>query len=499
MKLIDSAEMKRLEKSVFNDYLLPSIVLMENAARSFFDALKNEYGDLSSKKIAVFCGKGNNGGDGFAISRYLQNAGGDITVFLLCDKNKLAGDALSNYNIIRKMNIPVKTELSVLDNYDIIVDAIFGIGFHGEVGGIERSAIGLINESKAYVASVDIPSGAISENGKIGGMCVRADLVVTFGFGKIGLYLYPAKSYVKKVVVADISIPKDVVDNFTEGAYLLNSDILRKLPERYDYAHKGNFGRLLCVCGSFGMTGACELAATAALKSGAGLITAAAPYDASKVLASKFTEIMTMSLSENADDAADEILGFNKDVVLLGCGIGRSEYAKRLADRVISRCEKPMVIDADGINALLENINLLRQRSAPAVLTPHIVEFSRLLGISADEVMEDRINLALRFAKENKCVLVLKSADTVVALPDGKFYILSGGNSGMAKGGSGDVLAGLCASLMAQGASAEDAACVSVYLHSAAGFYAKADLGEYSMTAKDIIKYLPKAFGEKNI
>lgn len=494
---VNSDEMKKIEERTFNDFCVPSVVLMENAAHGFFDALKSETGCVSGKKIAVFCGKGNNGGDGYAIARYLFNAGAYITVFRLCDEEKIKGDAKTNYEIIKKMNITIKENPCDLKDCDIIIDAIFGIGFYGKAEGKEKEAIELINESKAFTASVDVPSGICVSDGKVDGEAVFADLVVTFGFYKTGLFLYPAKEYAKKVVCCDISIPKNIADSGGK-TFLLDKDILKLLPERKANSHKGSFGRVLCLAGSEKYTGAAYLCATAAQKSGAGLVTCAVPECAYEILASKFTEVMTLALAKDITLAQETIKDFAKDVLLVGCGMGRSEYAKNIILNTIESTDVPCVIDADGLNALIGHLDLLKKRKNATILTPHIKEFARLLDVSTEEVLDNRLSLVCSFAKEYGVVLVLKSADTVIALPDGKVFICAYSNSGLAKGGSGDVLAGICVSLLAQSVTAEAAACAAVYLHSRAGFFAKENLGEYFMTATDIIKYLPMAFGEKD-
>lgn len=497
MKLITSGGMRNLEKICFDEFGIPSVILMENAAHGFFRVLKEECKSLCGKKTAVFCGKGNNGGDGFAIARYLKNEGADVTVFLLFEEEKISGDALTNYEIIKKMGVKIQKDCNFNENFDIIVDAIFGTGFCGEVKEAEMNVICAINKSGARIFSVDIPSGGIADSGAIGGICVKAEQTITFGVAKAGLFLYPLKEYAGKVTVCDISIPKMLIDDYDTKTHLLDRDILKLMPERKANTHKGSYGRVLAVCGSYGMTGACEMAATAAAKSGAGLVTAAVPENVFNILASKFTEVMTVALNDDADEAAKMLLSMAKDVLLIGCGISRSEFAKKLTLKLLAECDFPVVLDADGINAVNGNINVLKERTAPTVITPHIAEIARLLEISTEDVLKNRMSLCGEFSKNYGCILVLKSADTVIASPNGEIYVTDGGNSGLAKGGSGDVLAGLCASMLAQKLTPFQASLTAVYLHSRAGCYARDELGEYVMSPTDIIKYLPKAFSEK--
>ena len=497
MKLLDKEQMKSIENIAFTDYSVPSIVLMENAAHSFFNIINEETDCIANKKIAVFCGKGNNGGDGYAIARYLKNANAEVFVYSLCDDGLISGDSLINYSICLKMQIPIYKTLPEKLDCDIIIDSIFGIGFHGEAVGLEKDAIILINNTKCPTFSVDCPSGIDVTLGKTSEYAVKADLTVTFGLPKTGLYLFPARAYSKKIVTVDISIPKNITDDFNADTYLLDDDILKHLPERYNGGHKGTFGRVLCVCGSIGFTGAAELSATAAQKSGVGLVSVCAAADVCNILATKFTEIMTISLDTMARKAAEKILKTPKDALLIGCGIGKGDYQTELVFELIKNDGSVKVIDADGLNAVSQNPDILKKSKSPVIITPHIAEFARLVKRNAEEVLADRINLSKRFAKEYNVILVLKSADTLVCLPDGTLYILSEPNSGMAKGGSGDVLAGIITSFSAQGIAPEISAPLGVYIHSLSGRFAKEDLGEYFMTSSDIIKYLPKAFGKR--
>ena len=490
MLLVNGEQMRTLEAEAINEYKMPSVILMENAAQGFFRRLRGEWGEVSGKRLCVVCGGGNNGGDGFAIARLAQNAGAEVSVALLCGEEKIKGDAEINYKIIKKMGIAVTTDLP--DRPDIIVDAIFGTGFHGEVKEHERGFIEKINAAGAFVAAVDIPSGAFAADGQIGGCCVRADMTVAFGEAKVGLYLYPAKAYCGKIFVEKISVPQQLISGFDSGTYLLDSSAVN-IPPRDDSGHKGSFGRVSCVCGSRGMTGACFMSATAALKSGAGLVTAAVGSDIADIMAVKFTEVMLRVLPETPADAYKELCGLASDVILVGCGIGRGEPAASLARLLISRAEQPVVIDADGINAICGNINILSERSAPCVITPHLAEFARLLGKDVGEVMKNRMALGREFSEKYNAVLVLKSADTLIFEPGGRMYVCGASNSGMATAGSGDVLAGTVAGLIAQGADCASAARAGVYIHSRAGELAARLFGEYGMTAGNILENLPAA------
>lgn len=502
MKLTDVKTMQALERTAITEYGVPSILLMENAASGFVSALLKDVPDASKKTICVVCGKGNNGGDGFAIARMLYNLGTDVSCVCLVDASCLSGDAKTNYEIVKKMGIPF---INVEDckSKDILIDAIFGTGFHGDTEGEAKKAIDIINESSAFVASVDIPSGVSADTGMASLSSVFADLCVTFSVLKPGHLLFPGKSHIKKLVKTDISIPRAVINDCVSGYDIIDKSAYHKIPARTQNSHKSSFGKVLAFVGSKGMSGAAVLSSSAILKSGAGMVTATIPESIYEPVAKQVAAVMTYVLPCENDvlsaNTADLILEKMKsqDVLLMGCGIGTSESAKETVKRVLLENKKPTVLDADGLNALSECTNLLKEASCDLVLTPHIMEFSRLSGVSVDEIKARPIELARAFATEYGVTLVLKDAVTLVATKEGKIYISSVSNSGMATAGSGDVLAGIITGLMAQGASPEDAAASGVYLHLAAGELAKDAFGEYGMTAEDILTNVPIALKEK--
>jgi len=497
VKLVTAGQMTELEQIAINTYGIDGLLLMENAARSFCDALEAEWGDLHNQNIAVFCGKGNNGGDGFAISRHLANRGACVTVVMEFNPADLKQDARKNFDIITCMEIPVVT-LSEIEKtqFDIVIDALLGTGFHGTATGIMVDLINAINDSGAKIVAVDVPSGADCSCGAVNGPCVHADLTITFALPKPGHFLYPAKEFCGKVVTTDISIPKKVTEDFSATTYTLDSTLAECLPPRRENAHKGSFGKVLVFAGSVGMSGAAVMTTTAILKTGAGMVTAAVPDALCDLFATQFPEAMTLPLP--AENTAAFILEKleNQNVFLAGCGLGSAEETQNTLRLLVLACKKPMVIDADGINALAGHIHLIKNKTVPVVLTPHPLEFSRLSGLSVDYIQKNRLQVARDFATENGVVLVLKGADTVVAHPEGKAYISPQSNSGLAKAGSGDVLAGIIAALIAQGAVPGDAANLGVYLHSQAGMLARQKLGAYSMTASDVLSALPEAICE---
>lgn len=499
MKVVNVSQMRELERTAMDLYGVPSLLLMENAAAGFLSALQSETGTLAGKKIHVFCGKGNNGGDGFAIARMAHNAGANVAVTLLFDEVTAAGDAKTNLEIVKKMGIPF-VPIEAVEHCDIVVDAIFGTGFHGETQGAAKEAIAQINKSPVFVASVDIPSGVSADNGYASDIAVTADLCVTFAAIKPGHLLFPGRAHVKKLIKTDISIPREVINQLQSGYDVIDKSKAMQIPKREANSHKGSFGKALAFVGSLGMSGAAVLSASAILKSGAGMATAAVPESISGICASHLAAVTTWPLpcesgvlKENAADLLLEKLN-TQDVLLAGCGIGTSDAARKTVCRLVMENKKPMVLDADGLNAISGCPEILLKKKGEIVLTPHIAEFSRLCGLTTDEIKKNAMTVAQDFAMKYGVTLVLKDAVTIVATKAGAIFISTCSNSGMATAGSGDVLAGIIAGLLAQGASSEDAAVCGVYIHLSAGLAARKAKGEYGMTSEDLLSAVPEAF-----
>lgn len=503
MKLLTASQMTELEQLAICEYGISSLLLMENAARSFCDVLESELGSLAKKRTVIFCGRGNNGGDGFAIGRHLTNRGAEVTVAADFDPAKLKQDAGTNFDIITRMGIPVVSPAELGSRrFDIAVDALFGTGFHGEAEGAQSEMIHAINHCSDYVAAVDVPSGINCTDGSCSRTCVRADLTVTFGMAKLGQFLYPAKENVGKLAVTDISLPRTLTQSFPTPYHTLDTGLASLLPDRAENSHKGSFGKVLVFAGSPGLCGAGSMAAEAVLRTGAGMVTAALPRSLMEVFSVHCREAMTLPLPTEGEQLAKSAAGMvleklkTQEVLLAGCGLGSGEGTKRALLSVVTACDKPLVLDADGINLLKGNINILQNKTTPVILTPHPLEFSRISGHSMEYIRQNRIAAAVDFAEKFKVFLVLKGADTVVAHPDGEVYICPLSNSGLATAGSGDVLSGIIASLLAQGVSAGDAANLGVYLHSRAGWLARQKRGAYGMTAGDLLMALPEAVME---
>ncbi len=498
-------EMRNLDRAATEIGMIPSILLMENAALACVRELKKDF-NLSECKVAIFCGKGNNGGDGLAIAKHLYNAGIDVNVYLV-NGNDFSGDAKINYDIVNAMDIPVDTVTDtdgfeyVIRSYDILVDAILGTGISGVVRGSVFDIIKLINENARYVLSVDVPSGINSDNGEICGICINAEKTVTFAAYKIGMFMYPAADSTGEIVVAPISIPKAVIKSQNLLINVTDNEFVRKnLTVRNNNTQKSDYGKLLIIAGSRGMTGAAYLASEAALKSGAGLITLACPESVNTVLENKTTEVMTLPLSDNdghfAYSATSEIINKidNFDAVLIGPGLGRSNDVQEFVKTVLKACDVPVIVDADALYAVAQNKDVLRGCTCDLIFTPHAMEMSRLTGLDISYIEDNRVQVSREFSEETGAVLLLKGHHSLVTAPSLMQYINSTGNPGMASGGSGDVLTGIIAAFVARGIDSPIAAAMGAYIHGMAGDIAKEHYGEESLSAKNILECLPKAF-----
>lgn len=490
-KIVSAEKMRQLEKRVF-DLGIDSFTVMEKAALRIADEIIARV-DTAAKILAV-CGKGNNGGDGLAVARMLKMTGYDVTVCLPFGEPATA-DAQKNFEIVKKLDINIIEPMDFV-GYDVIIDALLGTGLCKE---IETDIPEKINLSGAYVVAVDIPSGISSDTGAVCKTAVKADLTVALGFKKYGHSVYPGKQYCGEMVVCDIGIPFDEECDTFET----DMEFVRKIvPVAKNDAHKGDMGKLSVIAGSRGFTGAATLCCEAALKSGCGLVTLFTPENLNEIYEKKLTEAMTLPLPGENNIDADLILEHSDrlksaDAVVIGPGLGRYCDAEKII-KFLFENEIPTVIDADGINAVSANINILSEKKGEVILTPHMGEFSRLTGMTVEEILSDRLGEARKFAAGYGVTLVLKGAGTVIALPDGKAYINHTGNSGMATGGSGDVLSGTLGAFLARGISAAESAVAAVYIHGLAGDIAAGKLGRESMLPTDIISCLPDALMIKN-
>jgi hydroxyethylthiazole kinase-like uncharacterized protein yjeF len=509
MKVATVAEMRRIDLAAIEEYGIPSIVLMENAGVEVVRQMENILGNLHNKKISVFAGTGNNGGDGFVVARHLYNQGAKVKVFLIGSKTSVLGDALTNLQIITHMGIDIlevenqhdwdKVKIAMTFT-DCLVDALLGTGFTGKLRDNMTQVVESINKMNKIIVAIDIPTGVDADTGQIQSVAVKANHTITLALAKQGLLLYPGASYVGELSVADIGIPRLLLSDLSIQQNLITStDAGELFSKRQPDVHKGSCGKVLVVAGSRGLTGAASLAANAAMRTGAGLVTLGIAESLHDIMEAKLTEVMTIPLAEGAagfvgEDAYTNIttLSLQSDIVAIGPGLGRHEETLSLVRQVIKNVERPLVIDADALYALIGHTSILLEAKSMPILTPHPGEMARLVGLTADEVNQDRIYIARQAAIEWGSIIILKGARTVVAFPDGEVYINSSGNAGMATGGAGDVLTGVIAGLIGQGLSSHEAALAGVYIHGLAGDIV-ARSGMIGMIASDIIKALPAA------
>ena len=509
MKVATAEQMQELDRKAIETYRIPGIVLMENAGRGAAEALFNAFPDILKKRVAIIAGKGNNGGDGFVIGRYLLNRGIPVKAFLLADPKTLRGDAETAFQIFLRMKgevIPVPSFKDYqkvkrdLEKFDLLIDAIFGTGLDAEVRGYYREVIDHLNTLQKPMVAVDIPSGLDANTGRPLGTAIRATFTVTFGLPKVGHLISPGIHYVGVLKVVDICIPGRLVDEEKIQTYLVEGEDIRKrlsVPRRPD-THKGDYGHLLVIAGSVGKTGAAAMACEAALRMGAGLVTLAIPKSLNAIMEVKLTEVMTEPLPETPKQtlglrAFNSILRLceNKDAVIIGPGVGTLKETQTLVLKLLKALNLPIVLDADGLTALATQPKTLPAANPSIILTPHPGEMARLTGSTAKEVQEDRIGVSRRFSQSQHVHLILKGHRTLTATPKGEIFINPTGNPGMASGGTGDVLTGMIGGLICQGFDILSSLQTAVYLHGLAGDEVAREKGEKSLVATDLIQKIP--------
>ena len=481
--LVSGKEMKNWEKQAMERYKTPSVLLMERAALAVVEELLSGAYDIQNVLIA--CGTGNNGGDGLAVARLLRTKGINVQVCVVGALEKLSSDAKRQLEMYQAISGKFVTA-PAYDEYTVMVDAIFGIGCNREVTGIAAEVIEAMNAQKAPVVAIDVPSGISSDTGKVCGVGVMADVTVTFFTEKLGMLLYPGNDYCGKIKVADLGIPFEKAEECRIIAY--DEKELERLPKRKGDSHKGTYGKVLVIAGSPKICGAAYLAAAGSYRVGAGLV---------KVYTSRENQTAIQTL---LPEALLEVCDWNRpvlknlkecmdwaDVIVIGPGLGTDRTAEKILEYAVCKSEVPLVIDADGLNILSKNREWMHEISVPLIMTPHVQEMARLTGTSKEMIKKKPAAAAESFAAEYPVTLVLKDARTIVAKENELTYLNLSGNSGMAAGGSGDVLAGILGGLLAQGMDSLEAARLGVYLHGKAGDAAATKKGEYSMTARDIL------------
>ncbi|MBI3603512.1 MAG: NAD(P)H-hydrate dehydratase [Nitrospirae bacterium] len=510
MKIITAAQMQALDRRAMTEARIPSLTLMDRAGAGVVEAMAQAFGPLRGKTVTVFCGKGNNGGDGLVVARLLKRQRVRVQVLLMTKATDLAGDATIMYRRFTKAagaatlhNAPSSEQTrTLLGKSHLIVDALLGTGLSASVTGPYRTAIEAINASDLPVIAVDLPSGIRADTGAVMGTAVRAALTVTVALPKLGLYVGPGIDHAGDIRIVDIGIPRSFANEVPSRITLMTiEDVRRLIPRRTPSSHKGTYGHAGIIAGSVGKTGAAALAAKAALRIGAGLVTVATPSSVNDTLEAKLLEAMTAPMPETkartlARSGLDRLLTFinARSAVAIGPGLTTHPETVDLLQTLIPRLEKPAVLDADALNALAGHTALLAECKTQPILTPHPGEMARLdEDATTQSINEDRIGVATRFAKRRGVILVLKGARTVVAHPDGRVTICPTGNPGMATAGTGDALTGIIVGLLAQRLSPWDAAFVGTYLHGLAGDLAAAAVGPAGMTAGDLIERIPSA------
>lgn len=511
MRLVLGTEIAKIDRMACELCGISGLWLMENAGTAVADFAESLFKKRlldKNKEVLLLAGGGNNGGDALVVARLLAERGYKTWTALLCSPEKYKGDAAANWQRLAELGLPyfaVVDEAGLAELAEraaaasLVIDGIFGTGFHGSAQGIIGQAIDIVNGSGSLLLAIDVPSGVNATDGTVQGSAICADYTVTFGWAKYGTKVYPANDFVGEMTVADIGLPAHLPDKIASNITEVDPSLAKDwLPVRRQESHKGTYGHVAVVGGAHGMLGAPILTARGALKSGAGLVTAVSVPEIMLPLACKQPELMCRQLTADAgyltEDNLPEITDFIKDkVVAMGMGLGRNPETMNLVRRLCSVEMRGLVLDADGLQALAQQPLNFSECGFSVVLTPHPKEMAALLGVSTAEVQADRLQAVQRAAEKFGAVVLLKGAKTLVS--DGKrVFLNSTGNAGMATAGSGDVLSGVIAALLAQGVGALEAAALGAYLHGKSGDIAKSKLGEYGMTAGDLAENLPFAF-----
>ncbi|MCK5542626.1 MAG: NAD(P)H-hydrate dehydratase [Desulfobacterales bacterium] len=515
MYLVTAKEMQQIDRETIESFGIPGRTLMENAGRGAYTMLVQTFPNIFSQKVGIIAGRGNNGGDAFVIARYLMEKGIHTNVFILCSKDKITGDAKANLDLLLKLiqNHKACSIIEIVDqndfkknkprllHHDIFVDGILGTGLNSDVRGFFKEIIAALNNSKSPVFSIDIPSGLNADTGKPWGISINATATATFAHPKPGHILHPGDKHTGELEVVDIGIPGFITEKFNPKLNLLEErDIKMLFPPRDSESHKGNFGHVLILAGSPGKTGAAALAANAAMRCGTGLVTLGVPESLNSFVEPQVTEAMTYPLPDDGkgiliESAFEKILKLakDKDAIAIGPGIGTDKSTKKLIEKLVKKLDVPLVLDADCLNLISENLQILKKAKSDIILTPHPGEMARLSSTTTKEIQENRLESAQNFSNKFGITLVLKGANTIISLADKKAYICPVGNPGMASGGMGDVLTGIIAGFRAQGFSSENASIAGVYIHGLCGEILAESMGAFGFLASDMVKTIPLA------
>lgn len=510
MRLITGTQMKKLDKWAVQEYGVPSLLLMENAGGAVVKKAEQLLGNLHGRQVIILAGKGNNGGDALVVARRLHESGAEVRLFLLFSPEEFGNDALENWRLVEKKGLKwhiLSDENSFyllrlrLNQCDLVVDGIFGTGFKGKPEKNIMRVIQAVNESNAIVVAIDIPSGLEADSGQVAGACIKADYTVTFAWAKRGLVVFPGKEYVGQLEIANISLPQEAINELPTEEYYVDMDFVEKiLPPINWQGHKNNYGQILVIAGSAGMTGASYFACKAAYRSGAGVVTACLPRTLAMSFDMALPEVITRGVEETPQNTLDkaawpeiEQLLENKKAVVFGPGLSKQESIGHILEELLINLKVPLVIDADGLNVLAQNTGIIKNKNIPVILTPHPGEMARLLNIPIELVQADRIGAALEAAEKLNSIVVLKGAASITATPQGIVYINSTGCPALATAGTGDILAGLIGGFLAQGIDPVEAAYFGVFVHGLAGDFAAVEKGMRGTMASDVLEALPYA------
>jgi ADP-dependent NAD(P)H-hydrate dehydratase / NAD(P)H-hydrate epimerase len=512
MRILTASEMARLDRQTIDEIGIPGMVLMENAARGAADFFLQILPELSKRRLAIVAGAGNNAGDGFVLARIFHNQGAAVRVVCLRPPDRLQGDALANFRILEKMNVPVlvwdegkdfECQWQSIAQSDAVIDAILGTGLKSEVQGLYRQIIEALNTLNVPLLAVDLPSGLDPGTGKPLGAAVRAFATATFGYLKLGHVLSPGEDYAGKVHVVDIGIPRGLAEANGIRRFWLNEEPASAwLQPRPAESHKGIAGHVAVLSGSPGKTGAATLICLGAARVGAGLVTLFIPASLNPIVEVKLTEAMTYPIAETAEQTASpealpQIRAFlqGKQVLAMGPGLSLHSETQELVRALLLQAPCPMVLDADALTAVADHLELLSRTSFPLIVTPHPGEMARLSHGSTRQVQEDRLEIAAEFSQKHGVTVVLKGHRTVIAAPDGRLAINSSGNPAMASGGMGDALTGMIAGFMGQGHEPFEAACLGVYIHGAAADNCIRAVASRGLLASDLLEHVPAVIG----
>ncbi|MEA1968532.1 MAG: NAD(P)H-hydrate dehydratase [Thermodesulfobacteriota bacterium] len=515
MFLVTAEEIQKMDREAIESFGIPGQVLMENAGRGAFNMLTDLFCDIISKKVCIVAGRGNNGGDGFVIARYLMEMGVKTKIILLSTEDKVHGDARANLILLKKLEkefctkciieIPDKDfflkQKPLILHHDIFVDAILGTGLKSNVKGLFKDVIETLNSTGKPIFSVDIPSGLNSDTGEECGVSIKAFATATFAFAKVGQILHPGDKFTGILKTIDIGIPNFIVHKKRPLIHLTEKKEIRSLfPPRESETHKGSFGHLFIIAGSAGKTGAAALCANAAMRCGTGLVTLGIPESLNIAVEPQVCEAMTLPLPEKEKGCLSELCfkaikkaAVQKNAIALGPGMGTEQGTGELIKKIIREIDIPLIMDADALNCIADTPDILKEKKASVIVTPHPGEMARLCKKSVKEIQKNRIESAKNFAKEFDVVVILKGSKTITALPDGRIFINPTGNPGMASGGMGDVLTGMTAGLTAQGFSLKNAAIAGVYIHGLCGDILAEKKGPFGFLASDMVKTIPRA------